>query len=809
MLVAEKAVTTKVLNVTKFNNHLLLTTENGQIMLEVCTPSVIRIAYTLKEKIEYRKGIAFIDNNQLFNWSYEENSEYIILKTDELFLKVLKTTGALSYYDKNNKCLLKERANNSKELIPFELSKTIVDENNEVRRIETPDGIKEVLVDSQRVFDKISYHSRVNFEFTDEAIYGSGQQEEGKLNIRGTRVYLHQSNLKISIPMFISTNGYGLLFDNYSPLIFNDNEYGSYIYGEASQQLDYYFMAGNFDEIIGSYRELTGKTPMLPLWSFGFIQSLERYKSADELINTIKEYRKRKVPIDCIVLDWHSWEGEFWGQKTFDKTRFNNPRDMIDKLHELDSKLMISIWPNMRRGCDNYEEMKKQELMLPNSEIYDAYNEAGRKLYWEQTFKGLYQYGIDAWWCDSSEPFTPEWNEKIKPEPDQNYIKFRDSASIYVDQEVSNAYALYHAKGIYEEQRKLNDGKRIVNLTRSGYIGQQKYGTILWSGDISATWDTLRKQIVAGLNMSASGIPYWTLDIGAFFTKQGKPWFWNGDYDAGNKDLGYRELYTRWYQFGTFLPIFRSHGTDTEREIWRFGEKGDMFYDVIEQFTKLRYKLIPYIYSLAGQVHFKNTTIMRLLAFDFCHDENVYNIKDQYMFGRNIMVCPIFEAMYYNANSKKIIASRKDRVTYLPSENNWYDFWTDELHTGGKEIISSAPINIIPIYVKYGSIIPTYKEVQSTNEIDNKDFDITIYTGCDGDFNLYLDEGDNYKYESGEYVFINLNWADKENKLKISNCQNTYNSMPTNINFNINFVGSNLKSTKVQYNFEELEVLCV
>lgn len=811
MLEAQKPIVSKVVSVEKFLDNILIQTENGKIVIQIFAPKIVRIVYTLKNKVDFKQGDAFINNNvsQNVKWDYVENEDYILVKTTELIIKVLKETGAISYFDKNNNCLLKEKKNNSKELIPFELFKTVIDETSEVKRVKTPDGIKEIVVDSKKVFDKTSYHSRVNFEFSNEAIYGSGQHEEGELNLRGTRVYLHQSNLKIAIPMFVSTKGYGLLFDNYSPSIFNDNSFGSYVYCEASQQLDYYFIGGDISEVINGYREMTGKATLLPIWFFGFIQSLERYEDRDEIINTVKEYRKRNVPLDCIVLDWQSWEGELWGQKAFDKERFDKPEEMIKTLHELNSKFMISIWPNMVRESDNYKEMEEARLTLPQSEIYNAYSQKGRELYWKQAYEGLYKYGVDAWWCDSSEPFTPEWNEIVKPEPDQNYIKFRDTLSTYTDQELSNSYALYHAKGIFEGQKDCKDGKRVVNLTRSGYIGQQKYGVILWSGDVSATWDTLKKQIAAGLNLSVTGLPYWTFDIGAFFTKNGEPWFWNGDFELGNKDMGYRELYTRWYQMGAFLPIFRSHGTDTRREIWNFGDEGDVFYDTIKNFTELRYKLIPYIYSLAGSVYLNNETMLRLLAFDFIDDNKVYNIDDQFMFGKSIMVCPVYTPMYYGVNSELLEDVKKERNVYLPNGTLWYDFWTNEKYVGGKEIVADAEIEKLPIFIKGGSIIPTYKKIQSTSEIDNKSFDINVYTGFDTEFDLYLDDGDNYNYENGEYAVISLKWRESQKTFIIEDCVGSYSKLPKSITFNLKFIGEELSDRKIEYNLSKKEVVNV
>ena len=812
MLKAIKPDMTKVIGVERQDESLMLNTENGKIMIEVCHSSIVRIVYTLEKDIKKERGPALKGHKQKSlkksEWNYSVDAHTIRIDTERLKIIVNKATAAIMYYDQNNRLLLKETEKNPKELIPFDSYKTVFDENSRVRRIKTPDGMKEVLDEGKKVFDKKSYHSRLHFKWKqEEALYGMGQHEEGFLNLRGQRIYLHQGNLKIAIPMLVSTEGYGLLFDCYSPLIFNDSGFGSYIYGESQQQVEYYFIHGtNFDDIIGGYRFLTGRASMLPKWSFGFIQSLERYESSEELIETVKEYRKREVPIDGIVLDWQSWEGELWGQKTFDKTRFSNPKSMIQKLHDLDVHFMISIWPNMSRDSENFKEMAKAKCNLPQSEIYDAYRQEARELYWQQAYQGLFVHGIDAWWCDSSEPFTPEWNEQVRPEPDQNYLAFYNVLSQYSDPQYSNAYALFHAQGIYEGQRSVMADKRVVNLTRSGYHGQQKYGVILWSGDISAKWSTLKKQVPAGLNLCASGLPYWTFDIGGFFVKQGQPWFWDGDFESGNEDLGYRELYTRWYQLGAFLPIFRSHGTDTRREIWCFGEKGEMFYDAINKYTKLRYRLLPYIYSIASGVHFRQETMMRILAFDYQEDVEVYDIKDQFMFGKQIMVCPICEPMYYGPDSIKIENVSRTRQLYLPGKNMWYDYWTSQVYEGRQWIRVDAPIDILPLFIPAGSILPMAKEVQSTNALDNGSYDLQIYCGASGKFTLYLDEGNNYNYEKDECVFIDIHWNDTEKELVIEKVRGSYKDMPAKINFHIEYIGERLDKQNVIYDYKKMVI---
>lgn len=804
MLTPKKAQKTKVMGVQKDQSALFLETELGRIKLEPYSDGIIRIVYTKEEEFSTKQSPGTIEKSENPHWSYIEEEEKIQLKTEKIILEVDKDTGAFTYYDTFGKRLTGEPKNKGKELIPFESYKVVLDDSSKIEKIETPDGVKDVVRASNKVFDKVLYHTRLSFEWEEgEALYGLGSHEEGSLNLRGTRQYIHHANMKIPMPVLVSTNGYGILVDTYAPLIFNDNEYGSYLYSQASLELDYYFIYGEtLDEIVGGYRTLTGRASLLPKWSFGYIQSMERYETQQEILDTVMEYRKRNVPLDCIVLDWQSWGEGMWGQKTFDKTRFPDVRAMMDTLRENGVHFMLSIWPNMSKKTPNYLQMKEKNCLLPQSEIYNAFDEKARKLYWEQVNTGLFSQGVDAWWCDSSEPFTPEWNSSIKPEPDQNFLDFHNTAKNYMDETVTCAYPLMHAKAIYEGQRSVTEEKRVVNLTRSGYTGQQKYGVILWSGDICAKWSTLKNQITAGLNFCVTGMPYWTLDIGAFFVKPGHMWFWDGDYEEGCKDLGYRELYTRWYQYGAFLPVFRSHGTDTRREIWNYGEKGDMFYDTIEGFTRLRYKLLPYIYSLAAMVTLKDYTIMRLLAFDFPKDNKVYQVKDQFMFGSSLMVCPVTDPMYYGVDSKLLKGTMKKREVYLPKGTDWYDFWTGEKLSGGQTIMADAPIEKIPLYVRAGAILPMTNAVNHTGEISGQPIEIKIYGGADGSFTLYEDEGDNYNYEKGMYSTIDITWNEELKRLTLHKKQGSYPNMPEEVVFLISGIGE--ESQTIKYSGEEI-----
>lgn len=788
MLQVEKRKIAKISQVRREGNRLVCETEHGLLWIEPVKEDIIRVRYTLKDHFVERESLGVIKTtNRYSHWKYVETEHSIELTTDSLILHIAKVNAALTYLSKEREVLMQEPVEGGKELIPFESYRTVLDEESTIEQIQTPDGIKSVIKDAKKVLDREMYHSRVRFQWSgDEAIYGFGQQEEGALNLRGTRQYIHQANMKIAMPFLLSTKGYGILFETYSTLMFNDNEYGSYVYSEAVDALDYYFVQGEtFDQIIRGYRYLTGMATMMPKWAFGFMQSQERFESQEEITHVVNEYRRRNIPLDCMVLDWMSWEDGHWGQKSFDANRFPDVPKMTDWLHEHGVHFMISIWPNMNSCTANYAQMKTAGNLFQQSEIYNVFDPEAREMYWQQANDGLFSKGVDAWWCDSCEPVTPEWNQSIKPEPDQNCTAFHSTAKVYMDEAYTNAYPLLHARTMYEGQRKVTEEKRVVNLTRSAYTGQQRYGTILWSGDTAAKWQTLQHQIPAGLSLCASGLPYWTLDIGAFFVKKGHMWFWDGEFEAGNNDLGYLELYTRWFQFGAFLPVFRAHGTDVRREVWETEGKELPFYEILKEFIELRYRLLPYIYSLGAAVTFKDVTMMRLLAFDFKHDPKVYNIKDQYMFGDAFMVCPVTTPMYYETESKPLSDVKKSRLVYLPEGTTWYDFWTNTSYIGGQTIEADAPLEKMPLFLQAGSIIPMCEVALSSDFSSEEKISLMIYTGKDGQFSLYQDEKDNYNYEQGAYSIIDIRWDDASSTLTLSDRIGTYKGMPERIEFKV------------------------
>jgi len=614
----------------------------------------------------------------------------------------------------------------------------------------------------------------------DEAIYGLGEQQNGKLNQRGQKIILKNENARICIPFIQSIKGYGLFWDNYSPTTFTDNPQEMSL-ESLGEHADYYFMYGkNADGVVAEMRDLTGQAPMIPLWGFGYIQSKERYKNQDEIVSVVEKYRSLNVPLDGIVQDWQYWgKDSMWNAMSFDKATFSDPKTMVNKIHKLNAHLMIVAWPGFGPLTKQYKDFTSKKMMIdfdtwpPKSgtKPYDPYNPAARDLYWDYLNKGVFSLNTDAWWLDSTEP--DHINVK---DADFDQPTFLGSY-----RSVINAFPLEHIKGIYENQRKTTSDKRVFILTRSAFAGQQRYGANSWSGDIVSSWSTLQKQVPAALNFSLSGIPYWNADIGGFFL-----WEFNG----GNalKLKTYHELYARWVQFGTFTPMMRSHGTDAPREIYQFGKSGDWTYDAIEKYINLRYQLLPYVYSTAWGVTNRSESFMRALVADFAADEKVLDMTDEYMFGQSILVAPVLNSMYVTKTKDKTVedfSQVKSRKVYLPKGTEWFDFWTGEKLPGGQEVDKAAPIDIIPLYIKAGSILPWAQKVQYAAEKKWDNLEIRIYPGADGEFKLYEDEKDNYNYEKGIYSLIEFHWNDASKKLTISNRKGEFPGMMKNRKFKI------------------------
>jgi len=725
--------------------------------------------------------------------------------------KYIFEDNCISFLNRHGEIILKETA---RSLIEKTVYRYIIDGEPVVKRKQTANGIVEYIENAREEPAGISYEGRLIFSISDdEALYGLGQHEDGIYNYHQRTEYLYQNNMKIAIPFILSSRNYGILLDTESAVIYQSRRGEIAFTIDTTDEISYYIITGDsFDEIIGNLRKLTGAAPMLPRWAFGYIQSKERYKSSEELINTAAKFRDIGIPLDCIVQDWFSWAEGLWGEKKADKSRYPDLKKLVDTLHEKNVKLMVSIWPNMSKNSSNYSEMNEKGFLLPNSTTYDAFNEEARALYWKQCEEEWFRAGVDAWWCDNSEPFSdPDWNGETKRPEEVRYRLIVDESKKHMDWTRLNSYGLFHAKGIYENWRRTNKEKRVVNLTRSSYISGQRYGTICWSGDISAKWSTLKKQITEGIKFCMSGMPYWTLDIGAFFTVKdkwenrgcnnsgntNKLWFWDGDYNDGVNDLGYRELYVRWLQYAAFLPVFRSHGTDTPREPWNFGRPGSIFYDTIIKYIRLRYRLLPYIYSTAAEVTRKNSTMMRSLMFDFAHDENVKEIGDCFMFGKAFLVCPVTEPMYYEAGSVPLQNTEKTKEVYLPKGAAWFDYWTNTVYNGGQKITCRADLDTIPLFVKAGSIVPVSDPVMYADEKKGEVSEIIIYGEDDGEFTLYNDEGDNYSYEDGNFSAIPLRYDDSEKTLTFGKACGKYKYQE---NFRIRLIESGReKSIEVRY----------
>lgn len=765
------------------------------IFIKAVAENIFRIIYTGKEQVINDSLIMDYDREQEVPVEIEDKEDVVCLSTNRVAVHIQKESGACRWEEKESgKILLQE---GEKSLVEKDVFVSQIDGDAPIiHRVKTVDGERNFIQNLKQEVDRKAYRGKLGFCFAEkERIFGLGQGEEGIYNYRGHSQYLYQHNMRIPMPCFLSTNGYGILADCCSLMTFEDNENESYFFFDTIDQMDYYFVAGeNLDEIIQGFRTLTGAAQMLPRWAFGYIQSKETYVNQQELVDTVAEYRRRNVPIDGIVQDWRTWEADNWGEKVLDKKRYPNMLEAAGKIHEMHAHTMVSIWPNMNQGGQNYEEMLAAGHMLTDLSTYDAFQEEARAIYFQQAKRGLFDEGFDSWWCDSTEPFSgPDWNGEEKREPWERYLLVGEEHKKYIDEAKVNAYALMHAKGMYENQRKVTDKKRVLNLTRSGYPSIQKYGAVLWSGDTCATWKNFAIQIREGLNMAMSGYPYWTLDIGAFFTIHKKwenrgcccnqdstmKWFWKGDYEDGVNDLGYRELYTRWLQFGTFLPMFRAHGTDTPREIWQFGEPGEMFYDAIEASIKLRYMLMPYIYSIAAKVHFEGYTMLRSLLFDFAEDETVGDIWDAFMFGPSMLICPVTNPMYYDSKSRKI-DKEKTRSCYLPKGCGWYDFWTHEFYEGGSWVTAKATIDRIPIFIKAGAVIPVSAGIQYADQLflepnaNGICMEIQVYKGKKGTFTLYEDAGDGYGFEQGEYATTEFIWDEEAQNMTIGEQKGSY-----------------------------------
>jgi len=730
------------------------------VEIQFYSPSTIRILKWPEGKSFSKESLSVIQKPQKTEYTIVQKGDLLSLKSKSVVVLLNLKNGKIIFKSLTGKTLLNEQE-----------SGTSFTAFNDA-------GNKTYNTYQSFVLDK------------EEAIYGLGQQQKGKMVQRNIKLNMVQGNTDDYVPFFLSDKGYGIYWDNYSPTVFEDKPESTSFKSDVGDGIDYYFLFGdNADGVIAGMRSLTGQVPMFPLWTFGYWQSKELYKSQDELVNVVKKYRELGVPLDGIIQDWQYWGNNYlWNAMEFLNPEFSNPKKMIDDVHDLNAHMIISIWSSFGPQTKPYKELDKIGALLdfktwpesglekwpPNLDypsgvrVYDAYNPEARNIYWKYLNKGLFSLGLDGWWMDSSEP------DHLQFKPSD----FDNKTYLGSFRKVRNAFPLMTVGGVAEHQHSVSSDKRVFILTRSAFAGQQRYGANTWSGDVTASWDALKNQISAGLNFSLCGIPYWNSDIGGFFLT---------NFKKKLEDAEYRELYARWMQFGTFCPMMRSHGTDAPREIYQFGKKGEKVYDAIEKYINLRYSLLPYIYSSSWSVTANQSTMMRALVMDFATDKQALDINDEFMFGKSLLISPVTRAMYVK-DEKEDFSRVQSKEVYLPRGADWFDFWTGNRFNGGQTILKETPLDIIPVFVKGGSLLPIGPKVQYATEKKWDNLEIRVYEGANSQFILYEDENDNYNYEKGTYSTITFNWDDSKKVLTISDRKGKYPGMLTERKFNIVFV---------------------
>jgi alpha-D-xyloside xylohydrolase len=721
--------------VEKQADGVLFTMQTGKLKLEVCSDTIVRVLYSPTGSFPQRKDYVVIKQSwPAVDWTMQTTDDAVTLTTAKLKVEVTRKDGAITFNDAAGKKLF-----------------------GEDQRTMTP-----VVVNGEK-----TYHAEVHSSLwgSYEAFYGLGQHQAGIINYRGESVDLSQDNTNISIPFFLSTNGYGIFWNNTSRSRFNNRFLNSlYLSSEVADVIDYYFLYGpEFDQLIAGYRELTGEPPLFGKWAYGFWQCKNRYKTQEEMLGIARKYRELHIPVDDIVQDWFWWNT--MGEPTFDKSRYPDPKAMFDQLHQDHFHVMISVWPDFWPGTKMYDEMDKRGFFIAKSVVaafqpageglYDAFNPEARKYYWNLIDQGLFKIGADAWWLDTDEPET---------EDRETNILVTNQTALGSGARYANMFPLMHTMGVYQGQRSASEQKRVFILSRSAFAGEQRNAAAVWSGDVDGDWTFFKKQIPAGLNYSMSGLPYWTTDIGGFVS--GYP-----------DDPKYRELFVRWFQFGVFNPILRVHGTRTpdQNELWSYGPEAQK---ILVNFDRLRYRLLPYIYSLAWMTTHASYTPMRALVMDFRTDMRAANVADQFMYGPALLVNPVTEPA---------VSMRR---VYLP-EAKWYDFWSGTSVDGPQTVEAAAPLDRLPLYVRAGSILPLGPEVEWATEKPADPIELRIYRGADGDFTLYEDENDNYDYEKGVYATIALHWDDAKQELTIGDRQGHFPGMLETRTFRVVLVGEN------------------
>ncbi len=738
----------------------------GRLQVEFVTDRIARVRATRNADWSRTPSLMRVEVDEVpGRIRVKESPAAIELRSAKLVVSIDRASEAVSYFDVDGKPLLTEHPAQPRSLERVDVIKSLADPDT-VTKVTTVDGEREQVGRYIQRKDREAWRGKVSFRFAEnEALYGLGFDETSDLNLRGATKRLYQHNLRILIPSIVSTRGYGLLFDAYSAMTFADGADGGSMTFDVIDDLDYTFIAGpDMDGAVAGYRQLTGEAVMLPRWAYGYVQSKERYKTQDELVATVKEFRDRKIPLDVIVQDWSYWISSQWGGD-LDTARYPDVAKMIRDIHEQNARVIISIWPNPSDHSTAGKALKDAGYTLAGTPFIDFSRPEARKLYWETAaWKPFGRHGMDGWWCDSTEPENVDWQKDRPADPDSANIA---GLAKIIDPQHLNAYGLWSGTGIFENQRAAAPGRRVLNLTRSSYAGGQRTGSVVWTGDIAASWETLAKEVASMQSISAAGYPYVTTDIGAFFVARGSQWFWRGQFDKGVDDLGYRELYTRWLQFGAFLPMFRSHGTDTPREPWRFGEPGTPFYDAIVGTIDLRYRLLPHLYSLGGRVSRRNASWIRPVSFSFPEDARTHDLKTQFMVGDELMIAPVLKPMLYGRGSTPIKDAAETVDVYLPKNSAWIDFWTGRPLSGGQTVKVDAPLSRSPLLVKAGAILPLGPRVQHSGEALSAPLELRVYPGADASYLLYEDAGEGWGYQMGEHSVIPTTWNDKRRELTI------------------------------------------
>jgi alpha-D-xyloside xylohydrolase len=783
------------------SNGVTFRTNSGSMRIEVCGERVVHVIASPTSEIPSPKVPVVTQPCRAASLQVKVGRTETTLLTPAITVAVNTSTGALSFSSGNANVVLTE----------------------------PPQGGKAFDVQSSET--KTWQIQQTFLSPSDEALYGLGQHQEGIFDVRGVPIRLHQANTNISIPFLLSSKGYGLLWNNpsltdfnpadqaiaidpkttsgkfttaakgvYGFLLSSDNrdrlslkvngqpvidleniwtpssasgvmtldankEYDVSAQGgpggvqlsvrppqdtttfrsEVGQAIDYYFFYGpDLNHVISEYRALTGEAPLFPKWAYGYWQCRERYHSQQEILDTAAEFRKRQIPVDVLVQDWQYWGKYGWNATKFDEDNYPQPKEMLDQLHANELHMMISVWSRFGEDTDVYKRMKAHDFLVPGTVWTDFFNPAAQSAFWSALKEGIFQDGMDAWWMDASEPEFDVLKGK------QTFLGSGES--------VRNAYPLYVTKAIYEGQRATTDRKRVVILTRSAFAGQQRNAAASWSGDISANWLTLRRQISAGLNFSMSGMPYWTTDIGGFFRPK----------DQYTSEA-YHELLIRWFEYGTFCPVFRVHGYQSNAELWNYGPQVE---NILTEYDQLRYRLLPYIYSAAWGVTKKGETLMRSLPLEFSSDPGARAISDQFLFGPALLISPV------------TTEGAKQRTLYLPAGTSWVDFWTGKRVKGGQTINAEAPLDLLPIYAKAGSIVAFGPEGQYASA-KAEPIEVRIFAGADADFTLYEDEGDNYNYEHDAYSVISIHWDDKAGTLTIGDRHGSFPGMLEHRTFHV------------------------